>query len=178
MLKRPCLPALIWILMALLISHGCSQQLSQQAKGNGASSPDEIGFQLHTSLKEDNFSSLVYYTPDSQVIQEYYAIETNNQDADTKRNIRHYAQHITEQLEQEFRQARQEATSSGLDWERARLDSVDVRHSADNPRFANVSIYLMENGDSYQLATTCVRIEKRWYISENIRFVEGRKKDE
>ncbi len=171
MLKRPCLPALTWLLVVVLISYGCSHEFSQSTKGNGASSPDEIGFQLHTSLKEDDFSSLAYYTPDSQVIEKYYDIETNMEDADTRRNIRHYAQHITEQLEQEFRQARQEATSSGIDWEEVNLDSVAVRQSADNSRLVNVSVYLMGDGNSYHLSTRCVRIEERWYISENIRFV-------
>lgn len=170
-LKRVFCASPICLLMALIMAYGCSNDISQQATGNGASSPDAVGFQLHTSLKEGDFSSLAYYTPDSQVIKKYYELTTNSKDADTRRNIWHYAQHITEKLEKEFREARQEATSRGIEWNRAKLDSVDIRQSPNNPRFADVSVHLAEDNQIYHFVAKCVRIENMWYISENIQLM-------
>ncbi len=158
------------LLMIILICTCCSRSMSEKSTGHGASSPEEIGSQLYRSFKDDDFASLAYYTPDSQTITLYYERTTAQDDADTRRNIRHYAQHITEKLALEFRKARQKADSLGIEWKRAELDSVIVQQSNNTARFVTLFVDISSRMQNGRISSKCVKINDMWFLSEDIRY--------
>ena len=153
-----------------LIFMCCARQTGETSKGHGASNPKEIGFQLYSSFKENNFSSLTYYTPDSQTITTYYEITTAQEVADTRRNIRHYAQHITEKLRLKFHEARKQADSLGMVWKLAVLDSVNVHQSENTSRFVRLYVDVNSSTHNGRILSKCVKINDMWFLSKDLQY--------